>query len=308
MPPTATVLASLARQTPAKATARNAIGNANPTAPEMRRFDRSCRGFESIRRRLEAVVLPPVLIASKPRTGLLQVTDIGRDRFDLSLVQAVRDRLHDRRGIRVLRILAALLVPIRQFARDVVEHLAGQPRKRAVSLGIRTVAGGARRHIAGRNSFFEYPLAGGDETPGRAAQRLGIEVVKIRGQRRDHCRAQHVADVEHDIVGPPVLGKRVQLVFQIFGLLSGKARYRVITVKALGRHAVADLAIGKLRLDVLAGNGRRLGVLSTARPRKSDREDGGLQNQLCADSLHDAGSALAVLTDPTTTSESSVPP
>src|SRR5580700_10988767 len=117
MPPVATAFMSPARPTPIKATAANTIGKANlaPKAPAIRRFGRSCRRTVSIRQRLEAIDFPPVLIASRARTGLLQVTDIGRYRFDLGLVQAMSDRLHDRRVIRVLRILAALLVPIRQF-------------------------------------------------------------------------------------------------------------------------------------------------------------------------------------------------
>src|SRR5579862_667100 len=139
MPPIATVLASPALQTPTKKTARNTTDKANPTAPAMRRFGRPRRGLVSRGRRLEAIISPPVLIASRQRTGLLQVTDIGRDRFDLRLVQAMRDRLHDRRVVRVLRILAALLVPIRQFARNVIGELAGQPRKRSISLAVRTV-------------------------------------------------------------------------------------------------------------------------------------------------------------------------
>src|ERR1700730_9296291 len=149
MPPIAAVLISPARQTPTKATVANTIGkaNRNPTAPTTPRLGRSCRGLASICQRLEAIDSPPVLIASRQRTALLQVTDIGRDRFDLGLVQAVSDRLHDRRVIRVLRILAALLVPIRQFARNVIGELAGQPRKRASSLAVRPVGGGARRHI-----------------------------------------------------------------------------------------------------------------------------------------------------------------
>src|SRR5580704_10740561 len=308
MPPVAAVFMSPARQTPTKAMAANAIGKANlaPKAPAIRRFGQSCRRVVSIRWRLEAIDSPPVLIASGQRTALLQVTDIGRDRFDLGLVQAVGDRLHDRRVIRVLRILAALLVPIRQFARNIIGELAGQPRKRAVTLAVRAVAGGARRHIAGWNSFLEDLFAGGDDIFGCAAQRLGIEIVKIRGQRRYHRRAQYVADVEHDIVGPPMLGKCVQLVLQIFGLLTGEARYRIIAVKALGRDAVANFAIGELGRDLLLGN-RRLGVLSAARPRKSDREDGGLQNQMRADDLHVSGSGLAPLTDRTTTCESSIP-
>src|ERR1700732_1133040 len=118
MPPGATVFMSPARQTPTKAMAANAIGKATlaPIAPAIRPFGRSCRRMASIGHRLAAIDSPPVLIASRQRTALLQVTDIGRDRFDLGLVQTVGDRLHDRGVIRGLRILAALLVPIRQFA------------------------------------------------------------------------------------------------------------------------------------------------------------------------------------------------
>src|ERR1700682_1901879 len=175
MPPVATVFMSPARQTPTKAMAASTIGKANlaPKAPAIRRSGRSCRRIVSIRQRLEAIDFPPVLIVSRQRTGLLQKTDIGRDRFDLGLVQAVGDRLHDRRVIRVLRILAALLVPIRQFARNVIGELAGQPRKRSISLAVRTVAGATRRHIAGRNPLLEDFLAGRDEIFWRAAHRRG---------------------------------------------------------------------------------------------------------------------------------------
>src|ERR1700686_5391143 len=87
-------------------------------------------------------------------------------------------------------------------------------------------------------------------------------------------------------------GSRVS---QEFRLRSGEPRDRVIAMKALGRHTVADFAIGELGRNLLLGNGRRLGVLRAARPRKGDREDGGLQHQLWADDLHDAGSALPSL-------------
>src|ERR1700730_13995541 len=171
MPPVATVLMSPARQTPTKAMTANAIGKANlaPSAPAIRCLGRSCRRVVSIHWRLKAIDSPPILIASRQRTALLQETDIGRDRFDLGLVQAVGDRLHDRRVIGILRILAALLVPICQFARNIVGELGGQPRKRTVSLAVRTVAGGARRHIAGGDPLVEDFLAGGDEIFGRAA-------------------------------------------------------------------------------------------------------------------------------------------
>src|ERR1700674_4291005 len=134
---------SPARPTPTKAMAANAIGKANlaPIAPSIRRFGRSCRRMVSIGQRLAAIDSPPVLIVSRQRTALLQGTDIGRDPFYLGLIQAVGDRLHDRRVIRVFRILAALLVPIGQFARGVVEQLAGQSRKRSISPAVRAVAG-----------------------------------------------------------------------------------------------------------------------------------------------------------------------
>ena len=55
--------------------------------------------------------------------ALLEVTEIGRDRFDLRLGQAVRNRLHDGGGVRFFRILTPFFAPVRQFLEDVVRKL-----------------------------------------------------------------------------------------------------------------------------------------------------------------------------------------
>jgi hypothetical protein len=43
-----------------------------------------------------------------------------------------------------------------------------------------------------------------------------------------------MSDVEHDVVGAPMLDKGAQLVFEIFRLLTGEAGYSVVTIEPLG--------------------------------------------------------------------------
>ena len=57
-------------------------------------------------------------------------------------------------------------------------------------------------------------------------------------------------DVEHDIISTPVLDERLQLIFQILGLLAGEARDRKIAMKALRRTPVAIFAIVQLGLYI----------------------------------------------------------
>jgi hypothetical protein len=53
------------------------------------------------------------------------VVEEGRDGLDLLLIQAVRDRRHNGRGVWVRWILAPFFVPIGQFVDDVVVQLTG---------------------------------------------------------------------------------------------------------------------------------------------------------------------------------------
>src|SRR5690242_13409113 len=70
---------------------------------------------------------------------LLQITQICGDRLDLRLRQAMRDWLHHRGDIGLRRLLAALLIPVRQFVSDVVVQLARQAREWPVPFGLGTV-------------------------------------------------------------------------------------------------------------------------------------------------------------------------
>ena len=71
-------------------------------------------------RRQPDVISTVTAMTGALRSRLLQSADIGRDRGDLRLRQIMRDRLHDRRGIRLVGLLAALLLPIRQLPDDVI--------------------------------------------------------------------------------------------------------------------------------------------------------------------------------------------
>src|SRR3974390_515468 len=102
-----------------------------------------------------------------------QIAHIGGDRFDLRVGQAVRDRLHDRRVVRIVGILPAFLAPVLQLGEDVVVELARQARKVVLAPGVRAVTHGAGRHVR-RDAGFEQPLSLRRGIARRPAERLGI--------------------------------------------------------------------------------------------------------------------------------------
>jgi hypothetical protein len=59
-----------------------------------------------------------------------------------------------------------------------------------------------------------------------------------------------MSHVEHDVVGAPMLNEGAQLVFEIFGLLSGETRYGVVAIVPLGRYAMAIFAVTDLGLHI----------------------------------------------------------
>ena len=61
-----------------------------------------------------------------------------------------------------------------------------------------------------------------------------------------------------------MLNECLQLIFQICGLLSGEAWYRVITTETLRRNAMADFAILQLGQDFLLRDGTLAHVLRSA--------------------------------------------
>ena len=73
-----------------------------------------------------------------------------------------------------------------------------------------------------------------------------------------------MCDVEHDIVCSPMLDESLQLIFQICGLLSGEAWYRVKTTETLRRNTMADFAILQLGPDFLVPDGTLAHVLRRA--------------------------------------------
>jgi hypothetical protein len=81
-----------------------------------------------------------------------------------------------------------------------------------------------------------------------------------------------MCDVEHDIVCSPMLDESLQLIFQIYGLLSSEARYRVIATETLCRNAMADFAILQLGLNLLVRDGILARILRPAGSCKG--EDG----------------------------------
>jgi hypothetical protein len=64
-----------------------------------------------------------------------------------------------------------------------------------------------------------------------------MERRKMRRQGVEHCRAERMRHVKHDVVGSPMFDKGAQLILQVFGLLTGEAGYRIVAIEALGRYA-----------------------------------------------------------------------
>jgi len=184
----------------------------------------------------------------------------------------MRNRLHDRRGVRFCLVLPPFLVPVRQLSIDVVVELAGETRKCVAALGVVPMTGGTGRDIGFLDALLIDPLAFGDVLAWRAAERLRVEVLELIGERFLHLRAQHVSDIEHHRVAASALDEGIELVDEIFRLLSGKPRHRIRSAKALSRQAVAGLAIVDLGLEFGRRNVGLAFVLVLRRRRGCDGE------------------------------------
>src|ERR1035438_490922 len=147
------------------------------------------------------------------------------------------------------RALTSLRLPTRQLAYSVPVDLTRKPRNFILTLALRAVTGGAGGNVGFGKTFLEDSFPGRDRSPGRSAERFGIEPSKMRGQRRQHRRAQHMRDVEHDRIGPPALDEGPQLSLDVFGLLPGKPRHRKVSEIPLARQPMAGLAIFQLGLQ-----------------------------------------------------------
>ena len=150
------------------------------------------------------------------------------------------------------------LLQFGELPRRVIIELAGEARHGALALGVRPVTGGAGRNVGRRHAFLKDFLAGGDELARLAAERLGVQVLKTLGQRRQHAGPQNMRHVEHHGVHAPALDEGLELVLQIFRLLPGETRHRIGAAEALARNAVAGLAIGEFGLELGARRRVRL--------------------------------------------------
>ena len=93
-----------------------------------------------------------------------------------------------------------------------------------------------------------------------------------------------MGDIEHDIVGPPMLDECLQLVLDVFGLLSRQPRDWIIAVKSLCGHAVTVLAISDLGLKFALRHGGLVGSFRWP-PDENKCESHGVQHDRRADSL-----------------------
>jgi len=98
-----------------------------------------------------------------------------------------------------------------------VVKLTGQPRKRSIAFGVCAVTIGAWRHIGVGNCIFIDFLAGGRDFPRTAPQRLGIEVLKLRGKCFHHFGPRAAqARLRRALVGAAA-GDSAAIVKRVFG-------------------------------------------------------------------------------------------
>ena len=206
----------------------------------------------------------------------LQLADIGGDGLDLRRCQIVGDGLHDRRGVGIGLVLAALLFPVGQLSVNLVMQLTREPRKSISTLSVRPMTGSAGRDVGAGNAFFVDLLSVRREFFRRAAQRFRIEVLEIACQGFDHPGIQNVRHVEHHGIRPPAFDKCLQLIRDIFRLLARESRHREGSPKALPVYSVAGLAIISLGLERLCGNARR--CLALRMGGRRDNRDGESQS------------------------------
>ena len=86
------------------------------------------------------------------------------------------------------------------------------------------------------------------------ASGFGLRLWKLSVNASNIAGVEHMSDIEHDIVGAPMLEKCLQLVLNVLGLLSRQSRDRVVAVKSLCGYAVTVLAVGYLSLQFAFGH------------------------------------------------------
>src|SRR5271169_1856457 len=107
------------------------------------------------------------------------------------------------------------------------------------------MASGARRNVRVRYSLVVDFLSRRNQVfGGGCGKRFWIKVLKAFSQGVQHCWAEHMRNIEHDIVRSPVLDECLQLVLNVVRLLSRQPWDRIVAVKSLRGRAVTVLTVG----------------------------------------------------------------
>src|SRR6516162_4334185 len=154
----------------------------------------------------------------------------------------------------------------------------------------RAVTVGAGRDIGVWKALLIDFLSRRYELLRSAPQGSRIEVLEMRGEGGQHGGTQHVRHTVHELVLPPAVDERVQLVLEILGLLPGEARDRVGAMIALPVRAVTGLAIGELRVEVLLRDRRSLRM-----SWQSGNDCQHYRRQRQSQQLHDPGSGCNII-------------
>src|ERR1019366_9143845 len=102
----------------------------------------------------------------------------------------------------------------------------------------------------------------------------------MRGQGRDHRRAQDVGHVKHDGVRPPPLNKGPQLIFKILWLLPRESWHGISSTKTLPGQPMTRFAICYLSLKLLLRNSDRTAFFRATRCGENDCENCRVQQGL----------------------------
>src|SRR6516165_8875137 len=104
----------------------------------------------------------------------------------------MRNGAHNGRSVRLCRILAALLSPIRQFLNHVWIKLTSETGNLPATRGVRSMTRSACCDVLIGHPVLEDFFTCPHKLPWRATERWRIERVEICGKSRDHRRTQRM--------------------------------------------------------------------------------------------------------------------
>src|SRR6516162_3192111 len=133
-------------------------------------------------------------------------------------------------------------------------ELTCEPRKCPVTLGGRTVAGGAWSNLGYGNSFLVDCFPCRHELLWRSTQRFRVKFIEMRGEGLLHWRAQNIGHLGHEETRALALDQGTQLILEVLGLLPRKSRHGDRSTITLSRQTMAGFAVFYFGLKLAFGH------------------------------------------------------